>query len=318
MEPIIKLKGVKKQFGKKVILNSVDLDIYKGEIFGIIGMSGSGKSTLLNTLIGFYEPEEGDILYYSKKQNKFTSVFTNTDEARRNFGFATQSASFYPKLTVAENIYHFGSLYNLTRKSIKKSADYLFNMTGLENAKDVLAQNLSGGMEKKLLISCSIIHNPEILVLDEPTSDLDPISRKSTWELIKKINSNGTTIIISSHFLLELEGVCDRLGILHNGKIIAIGKPQELKSTYFKNDEIIIETSKQRYVQIGNMLKKYSRLKIDTIAVKDSKLLIRTNDSEKVLHQLIHILESLDENIISADIRKPSLEEVFESLESKN
>lgn len=315
MEPIIKVKGVRKRFKSRVVLESIDLDIQKGEIFGIIGMSGSGKSTFLNTLIGFYEPEEGDVHYYSDSRKKFLSLYKDSREVRKNFGFATQAASFYPKLTVSENLDHFGTLYSLRKSERKKSADHLLSMTGLDNAKDILAQNLSGGMEKRLSISCSLVHKPGVLLLDEPTADLDPISRKAMWTLIKQINGQGTTIVIASHLLEELERVCDRLAILHKGKLIDVGTPNELKSKYFKHDEILIETEKQSYTKIGKSLHRSAKYPIETISIRDNKLLVRTGHAEKVMKQLLPIVERIDGKVISADIRKPSLTEVFESLE---
>jgi ABC-2 type transport system ATP-binding protein len=316
METIIKLKGVTKQFRKDVILDSVDLEINRGEIFGIIGMSGSGKSTLLNTMIGFYEPDSGEISYKSKKYQKYVSLFSHVNEIRKNFGFATQAASFYPRLTVEENLDHFASLYGIKKKLKKEKIEHLLKITKLDLARTRLAQNLSGGMEKRLSISCSLIHGPDVLLLDEPTADLDPLTRRDTWEMIKEINSQGTTIIVASHFLAELEEVSNRLGIIHKGKVVSYGSPQELKKSYFDFDEIIMETSKKNYTQIGKLLQRYSRLPIETISIKDDKLYVRTKQTEKVLHQLLHIVERVDGDIISADIQKPSLTEVFESLDS--
>jgi ABC-2 type transport system ATP-binding protein len=317
MEPILKLKGVTKRFKKNNVLNSIDLDINKGEIFGIIGMSGSGKTTLMSTLIGFHEPEEGDILYFSQKHKKYVSAISHGDLVRQNFGFATQSASFYPKLTIKENLDHFGSLYKISGDSRKKHMEHLLNITGLTDSRNTLAQNLSGGMEKRLSISCSVIHKPDVLILDEPTANLDSISRRAVWDLIKEINRSGTTIIIASHLLEELEYGCDRLGILHKGKLVATGTPNQLKASYFKYEEIVLETNQKKYVQLGKTLKGYSSLPIDTISIRDNKLVIKTKDSERVLHQLLHVLERSGEEVVSADIRKPSLTEVFESLQSK-
>lgn len=315
MEPIIKIKGVRKRFHKHTVLDAIDLDINKGEIIGIIGMSGSGKSTFLNTLIGFHEPEEGDVLYYSSNHKKHLSLFDDMEEVRKNFGFATQAASFYPKLTVLENLEHFGALYSMKKQEIKKSTEHLLSITKLENSKQTLAQDLSGGMEKRLSISCSMIHKPEVLLLDEPTADLDPLSRRATWELIKQINSQGTTIVIASHMLDELERVCDRLAIIHKGKLFDVGSPNDLKKKYFKNDEILIETTNKNYVKIGKALHRISKHHIDTIAIRDDKLLVRTKAAEKVLKQLLPLVNRIDGDIISADIKKPSLTEVFESLQ---
>ena len=234
MPPIIKLQNIKKKFKKRLILDNINLEINEGEIFGIIGMSGSGKSTILKLLIGYYEPEEGDIFFYSYKDKNYKSAIKNIIELRKTFGFSAQDPSFYPKLTVEENLYHFGSLYSLPKKLIKENTNDLLEITDLANARKQLAQTLSGGMEKRLSVACSLIHQPKVLILDEPTADLDPIRRKETWNLIKGLHSLGTTIVIASHFLSEIEPVCTKIAILHDHKVIDIGTPVELKKKYGK------------------------------------------------------------------------------------
>lgn len=231
MDVLIKFKDVQKRFGRKVIFKDINIDIKKGELYGIIGMSGSGKTTLLNVLIGFLTPEYGDILFYSFDDQIYKSIFKNPIEVKRTFGFATQVPSFYPKLTIKENIYYFGSLHKLSKIVIKTNANKLLELIGLSDSKDVLAQDISEGMKKRLDIACSLIHNPRVLLMDEPTADLDPILRKETWKLIKGILSMGTTVIIASHILSELE-ICDRISMIHNGKIIATGTPEQLEQKY--------------------------------------------------------------------------------------
>lgn len=235
MGALIRFKEVKKEFKDKLVLNKLNLELNKGEIFGIIGMSGSGKTTMLNTLIGFLEPEEGEVEFFSEKDKVFKQIHKNQKEVNNLFGFATQAASFYPKLTVEENLLYFGSLYNLSKKQNMANAVNLMKQTDLYEAKNRLAQALSGGMEKKLSIACALIHSPKVLILDEPTADLDPISRAETWDLIKDIHKKGTTVIVASHLLNELEAVCDRIGLLHEQKMLASGTPDELKTKFLKN-----------------------------------------------------------------------------------
>lgn len=316
MSEYIRLTNLTKRFKKKVVLDKVNLSINKGEIFGIIGMSGSGKTTLLNNLISFIEPEEGDILFYSEKDKKLKSIYKDRKEARRQFGFATQAASFYPKLTVRENLIHFGSLYGLHKKKVKANAEKLLKLTNLENAKNTLAQNLSGGMEKKLGIACSLMHNPSVLILDEPTADLDPLSRADTWKLVNDINKAGTTIIVASHFLSEIEVACDRVGILYNKKIVAVGSPSELKSKHFKSDEIRLMSSPGKYKSILSSLSK-SRFGIQKVNYRDKALLLYTTETQRTIARLLNLLSAKKEKLISLDVSKPPLDEVFESIRDK-
>jgi len=309
MPPLIQFKNLTKQFGKKVVLQDVNFEINKGEIFGIIGMSGSGKTTLLNTLIGFLEPEEGDILYSS--ENQYKSVFKNSMDVRRRFGFATQEPSFYPKLTIEENLDHFGALYNLSKSTRKNNTEKLLKLVGLESEKDQLAQTLSGGMEKRLGIACSLIHNPELLILDEPTANLDPVLREETWNLIKGINKTGTTVIVASHLLEELEDACDRIGILHDHAVIEIGTPDQLKGRYTKNEEIRLRVS-GKHDQIEKAMGKSSY--IESIKKEGDTLVFYTAMPLKALYQILDLVDKLNERIVSLEASKPSLKEIFESV----
>jgi len=222
---IVQVKGVDKKFGDHTVLKNINLNIQKGELFCIVGTNGSGKTTLLKTIIGFLDPEEGEIFYKSKDIKK------NTKEVKKDFGFATQENAFYPKLTVEENMQYFGNLYGIKKEVLKVNIDKILNLVALQGAKNVLAENLSLGMERRLDIACSLIHNPKILILDEPTEDLDVTLRKSILLLIKAINRTGTTIIMTSHLLAEIEVFFDRIAILDKNTIIKIGTLRDFRKT---------------------------------------------------------------------------------------
>ncbi len=319
-QPIIRLKGVKKSFNRKSVLNNVNLDIKKGEVFGVIGLSGSGKTTLLNSLIGFLEPEEGKILYnHPTFPTKYSiSIFEDLLEVRKIFGFAPQNPSFYPKLTAEENLDHFGSLYKIRKDIRKKNTEYLLKLVDLYDAKDTVGDSLSGGMQKRLSIACALIHNPKVLILDEPTADLDPHLRNQMWDIIKNINKQGTTVLVSSHFLEEVELLCDRVGVLHNGHMLEVGTPDELKDRFSKNEEIHLETSPGKYDVIYKKLRKNRSLAVKKMVNKGTKIIIYTPKAESTLHKLLHILEGMHEKLIDVYVNKPSLGEVFESLTSKS
>jgi len=312
--PIIKIRNITKRFGKKVVLDDLSININQGEIFGIIGMSGSGKTTLLNTLIGYHEPEKGDILFYSKGERTYKSMFNNMLEVRNLFGFAPQSPSFYPKLTVEENMIHFGSLYHLSKETIQTNMNHLLDLTELTEAREQLAQHLSGGMQKRLSIACSLIHNPRVLILDEPTADLDPILRRETWQLLKGIHRLGTTIIVASHLLSELEDYCERVAILHNSQIIKTGTVEQLKNTFTQNKEIQISTSLGKYDKIAEELSRFSSLSIKKMVLRDNKLNIHTPNVESTLKHILQATKKTHESIVELNVEKPSLEEVFEAI----
>ena len=225
-DQLIQFKGVTKKFGNNTVLDSIDLTIPEGKITGIIGASGEGKSTILKMMTSFYKPTKGEIYYLRK------NILKEIKDIEKYFGLAIEDGSFYEKLSVKENLFHFGRLYGIKRKILKKRANEIISLIGLNKAENTLAQNLSLGMKKRLDIGCSLIHNPTILILDEPTADLDPLLRKQMMNLIKKINSHGTTVILTTQLLGEAELMCDRIIILYNEKVIEEDTPAKIKKKY--------------------------------------------------------------------------------------
>lgn len=306
-QPIMRLIDVKKSFGAKNVLNGISVDIYPGEIFGLIGVSGAGKSTLLRSLIGFLRPDSGKILFHGKDVGK------NLGLMKMKMGFATQDGCFYERLTVMENLVYFGRMYGLSKKEIVRRAHIILDLVHLSADKNTLVKNLSGGMKRRIDISCALIHDPEVLILDEPTEGLDPILRSSLWKLIHEIGKRGTTIIISSHLLGEVEKMCNRVGILSDGVIIDIGTPDALRQRYAKNEEILLETVPADYEDLVRDLKK-NNMPVSAVAHREHKFVIYTPHSEKILRNILEWIESKGERLIEVDVNKPSLSEVFEAL----
>ncbi len=324
-DTVIRAINITKRFGRRTILDNVNLEIKTGEVFGIIGLSGSGKTTLLNTIIGFLQPETGDVLFklehllnFKDDTEQFRSVYSNLRDVKTTFGFAAQTPSVYSKLTCGENLDYFGRLYNLSKDIRRTNIDILLKLMDIYDAKNVPAKFLSGGMLKRLDIACALIHDPKILILDEPTSDLDPILRKQMWKLIKQINQKGTTIILSSHFLDELELLCDRVGILYDGKMIITGTPKEVKSHYTKEQEIRLETTPGKYDRIMKKLKDGGKtLGIKSMKKEDNKLYIYTVAPEKSLHMILHIIEDMREILLDVTVENQTLHEVLERMIQK-
>ena len=256
-DELIKFINVKKRFGKRAILDGIDLCIPEGKITGIIGASGEGKTTILKILVGFYKPTSGDV-FYSKRKN-----IEDLKNIRKIFGFSTEDGSFYEKLTVLENLIHFGMLYKLKKKDIMRRAENLIALVGLEKAIHTMAEDLSMGMKKRLDVAISLIHNPKVLIMDEPTADLDPVLRNHMLRLIKRINEKGTTVILTTQLLGEMDRICDKIAILYEKKIITQGGPSKVKSDYsaktldevfrkiFTNREKISEDKKKEMIKEG-------------------------------------------------------------------
>lgn len=308
---IIRVNGVAKNFGQTRILDDITFDVKAGEIFGIIGMSGAGKTTLLNTIVGFLRPEQGDIIL-ALPNGTTQSVIKNPDLIKQHIGFATQAPSFYGKLTVRENLEHFARLYHLTEPDLTRRVNALIDLVGLKEAKDLQAVNLSGGMQKRLDIACALIHDPAILILDEPTADLDPILRKQFWDLIKQINEKGTTILLASHFLAEIELLCSRIAILQHKKIVELGTAEELRSIYSKNYEIYLSTQTRDYTKLLKELEKRRKFFVK-VTQESGELVIETPSPEHILAFIASYLEK-QKDIQSLHVAKPTLGKVFETV----
>ncbi len=222
----IQLKKVTKTFGKNKVLDAIDLSIPEGKITGIVGASGEGKSTILKLIASFYKVNSGEVLYFRRNIN------SDVKHIKKSFGVAIEDGSFYEDLTVYENLFHFGRLYGIKRKVLKKSIKGILYFIGLEGAINVLAKNLSLGMKKRLDLACALVHKPNVLILDEPTADLDPLLRNQMLKLIRKINSHGTTVILTTQLLDEVDSVCDYVAILYNEKITEQGNLEDILKKY--------------------------------------------------------------------------------------
>ncbi|MBS3113284.1 ABC transporter ATP-binding protein [Candidatus Woesearchaeota archaeon] len=306
---IIDCKGISKQYGKNKVLSNLDLAVKTGEVMGIIGMSGSGKSTLLNVLIGFLSPETGEVLFRTDKG--MMPISKSSKIIKTLIGFAPQDSSFYPKLTAQENLEYFGTLYSLSSEEIAKTSKELLGLVNLIKFKDSLAMELSFGMQKRLGIACALIHKPKVLILDEPTADLDPIMRRETWELLAKVNNAGTTIIIASHLLDELESECDTIAVLHDGKFSQIGSIEKLKQLYTTNNEVYLTTTSKNYSKLIPKLKSKKSFKVSNIVKIENSLIFHTPNTEQVLDYLIKMVKLSKDHIVKLTVSRPSLEEVF-------
>ena len=313
IQPLIRINDISKSFDNKIVISDTSFEVMPGEIFGIIGLSGVGKTTLLNLIVGFLQPDKGDI-YYLTKSKKMVSIKDNPEVVKELVDFSTQTPSFYPKLTARENLLHFGSLYGLSGMQLLKRVNSLLSEFNLKDAKNIKGRDLSGGMQKRLDIACALIHKPPILFLDEPTADLDPKLRKQFWNLIKQINAKGTTIVLASHFLTEIELLCSRIAVLHNKRIARIGRTEELKLLYSKNFEIFLQTSSAAYNDLIQYLKQNPKFIISKIKKEGDELRLSTPMPEPVLSALTDYLEKRGQSIKLLHVSRPSIGEVFEEL----
>lgn len=320
-DPIFRIENLSKAFGNHVVLDDLSLDIYAGEIIGVIGASGAGKTTFLHTIIGFLKPDKGDVLFRQdhllsyREAFVYRSVFKKHSIVKHIFGFASQVPSFYEELTAKENLEYFGSLHDLTKEAIETNSETLLGLMDLKRASNVKAKNLSGGMERRLDIACALMHDPDVLILDEPTADLDPLLRNHIWELVRKINKKGTTVILSSHHLTELESLCDRVAIIKEGKLIALGKPEDLKKKFILKQEIALQTVPGKYKDIVEAL---NRKKITDVEIKNNLIHIHTTSPEKTLSEVLATIAKKREKLAFIKVTSASLDDVFISIWQKD
>jgi ABC-2 type transport system ATP-binding protein len=236
-EPAITIEELTKKFEDKTALENLSLQVAKGELFGLLGPNGAGKTTTINVLCGLIKPTSGQAKVCGFDVQK------DTMKVKELIGVCIQETAIYPYLTGAENLELFGSLHTMDKKTLKKRRDMLLAKMGLTEDAKRKAGKYSGGMKRRLSLSLALIHDPEIAFLDEPTVALDPQSRHAVWDLIKDLKTQGKTIILTTHYMEEAEELCDRVGIIDHGKLIALAAPKELivKNNVKNLEEVFIQ-----------------------------------------------------------------------------
>ena len=301
MEKIIEIQNISRTFGEFKALNDVSLDIKKGTIFGLLGPNGAGKSTLIKVLSCQMRPTTGSAFISG------LDVVSDKKYVLSIIGVVPQENSFYDELTVTENLRYFGSLYGVAVIDIKKRSHRVLEMLQLTDKSSSRASTLSGGMKTRLNIACALIHKPEVLILDEPSVGLDPVSRRALWDTIREVNREGTTILITTHYMGEADLLCSRILIMHRGNIIVEGEPEELKGLIG-----------ERVIQITSTPGSYQSIigrpdfpdSVSSRGINEKGLKITLKD-EQALQQVINIFESSGETIINVESNRPSLEDVF-------
>jgi ABC-2 type transport system ATP-binding protein len=224
-ESVIVVENLTKMFGNFTAVDTISFEVKKGEIFGFLGANGAGKTTAMKMLIGIGKPTSG------KAQVAGFDVIKNPEEIKKNIGYMSQKFALYDDLTVKENITFFGGIYGLSRVQIKEKTILLIEELGLKEIENKLVGSLPLGWKQKISFSVSLLHNPKIVFLDEPTGGVDPITRRQFWEMIYKTADKGTTIFVTTHYMDEAE-YCDRVSIMVNGKIEALDTPKNLKKQF--------------------------------------------------------------------------------------
>jgi ABC-type multidrug transport system ATPase subunit len=224
------IDNLTKDYGDVRAVDGLSITIHEGEVFGLLGPNGSGKTTTINCLIGLLKPTKGSI-----KVGNF-DVATQGTEARSIMGVSPQETAVYPYLTGRENVKLFGELCSVPKKTLDARVDQMMEKVGLLEEGGRRVGKYSGGMKRRVSIAMALVHDPQIVILDEPTVGMDPQSRRAVWDFIMEMRDRGKTVVLTTHYMEEAEEICDRVGIIDHGGMIALGTPAELRSKYGAKD----------------------------------------------------------------------------------
>jgi ABC-2 type transport system ATP-binding protein len=232
---MLKISHIIKNFENINALNNVSLNIPKGEFFGLLGPNGAGKSTLMNIIIGYLEADSGQVYIGDEK------ISLQNIQLRKKIGYVPQEVSLYLELSAYNNLKIFGELYGLTSKNLENKIEYVLELVQLKDRKKDRVKEFSGGMKRRLNLAASLLHDPEIVLCDEPTVGVDPQSRNAIFDMLSELNKSGKTIVYTTHYMEEAERLCSRLAIIDHGNIIAIGSLVELINLLNRKDTIKIQ-----------------------------------------------------------------------------
>ena len=232
----VEIKNLFKRFGDFLAVDNVSLSVKRGEIFGFLGSNGAGKTTTIRMLCGLLTPTSG-----SASVGGF-DLATQAEQIKQTIGYMSQTFSLYDDLSVAENIDFFNGVYSVSHTRRRERKEYVLNMSGLENRSGTMTRVLPAGWKQRLALGCAILHQPPILFLDEPTSGVDPIARRSFWDLIYELSAEEHTIFVTTHYMDEAE-YCHRLALMHRGRLIGLGSASELKSALVSHTLMHLEST---------------------------------------------------------------------------
>ncbi|MFA5108476.1 MAG: ATP-binding cassette domain-containing protein [Candidatus Micrarchaeia archaeon] len=306
----VECAGLTKKFGSFTAVNSLELKIKKGELFGFLGPNGAGKTTTIKMLTTLLAPNGG------KAKIAGYDLVRDAAIVRSKIGVVPQEFALFGELTPMENLWYIGELFGMNKSEIIKRSEELLKTVGLYEKKDIYSEGFSGGMKQRLSVAAGLLHKPQILFMDEPTTGLDPQSRIALRELTKRLNDSGMTIVYTTHDMEEADKLCQRIAIMDKGHIIAEGTPQELKRKHGGNHRIEIETDEPAH-KLAEEIKEF--LKIDTITVKGNKIEISMKNMEKAaLLTLSNYLAKKHVKVKELRTAEPSLEDVFINLTKKD
>ncbi len=300
---VIRLKGLTKRFGDLVAVDGVDLEIPRGEIFGLLGPNGAGKTTIIRMLGGLTLPTAGGATVLG------LDIVKETRQVKDRIGVVPQNNVLDRDINVYRNLKYHAKLHAIPRARIDPKIDEVLGFTELQAKRDAKIDELSGGMKRRLVVAKAMMHDPDVFILDEPTTGLDPQSRRMVWEKVRSFREMGMTMILTTHYMDEADALCDRIGIIDHGKVIALGTPDELKASLGAQTvlEVKVREGSQEAILAGLEGKAF----VEDVFAEGDKVMLRTNDKKTAA---AHMLTRHTDDVETLQFREPTLEDVFIEL----
>ncbi len=303
----VRVEGVRKSYGEVEAVRGVSFEVLDGELFGLLGPNGAGKTTLMRMIVGILPPDEGRI------EIKGIDVWRSPKAVKRIIGYSPQENVAYSDHTGYENLMFYAGLYGIPRGEARRRAKELLELVGLSDAANRRVETYSGGMKRRLNLAIALVNDPEVLILDEPTTGLDPRVRREVWDVLLKLRGEGKSILMATHYMEEAEALSMRVGIMDEGRIVALDNPEELKRRVGLRSVIEVEISGE-----GNPIPILSEFSADgKVLSRDRVYRVYTMDPEGDVPRLVSRLASAGFKIVRVSVEEPTLEDVFLKLTGK-
>ncbi len=306
---IVEIKDLVKRYGEELALDHLSLNILPGEIFGLLGPNGAGKTTLINSMMGLTKVQGGEIRLFDK------DLGISYDRIKKNVGIVPQELAIYEDLTAYENVELFAGLYGLRGDDKKEKVEEALAFVGLLERKKQFPKKFSGGMKRRLNIAMALVHQPKLVIMDEPTVGIDPQSRNQILESVRTLNQRGITIIYTSHYMEEVEGIASNIGIMDKGRIIALGSNRELKEL------IDFEQRGTFALEEPNPFLKEAVEKVpgvSSVFLEKDQMTVAWKKENSPLGEIVKILTEQGHTLKGVTVKEPNLEQVFLTLTGKS